>query len=159
MLSFWFVENGRFSQNHKNYELTFYSKIGVDRFDRCSKTLHCACVQYVTYSVWKAGATAQTTPIFNKSSTLVFLAVRIPMWNIFRYEYSIHMRMLHKKNKQNWTSGSWDIGIVLHLRSDRYSVRGIIPWIIPKNLNISLNLNQNRKYFSPLVSDPGRFEW
>ena len=124
MLSFWCVENGRFSQNHKNYELTFYSKIGVDRFDRCSKTLHCACVQYVTYSVWKAGATAQTTPIFNKSSTLVFLAVRIPMWNIFRYEYSIQMRILHKNNKQNWTSGSWDIGIVLHFRSDRYSVRG-----------------------------------
>ena len=94
--------------------------MGVDRFDRCSNTLHWACVQYVTYSEWRAWATAQTTPIFNKYTTLVFFEVRIPMWNIFRYEYSIHMRILHKKNKQNWTSGSWDIGIVLHLRSDRY---------------------------------------
>ena len=63
----------------------------MDRFDRYSKTLYCACVQNVTYLVWRAGATAQTTQIFNKSATLVFFAVRMPMGDNFRYEYSIYI--------------------------------------------------------------------
>ena len=39
----------------------------------------------------RAGATAQTTQIFNKSATLVFFAVRMPMGDNFRYEYSIYI--------------------------------------------------------------------
>ena len=96
---------------------------GVDRFDRYSKTLYCACVQLVTYSEWRVGSTAQKTPIFNVTSTLVFLTVRLSVGDIFSQEYATHIRILYKKNYRNWTSGFWDIYIVLFLWTDRYSVR------------------------------------
>ena len=95
---------------------------GVDRFDRYSKTLYCACVQLVTYSEWRAGSTTQKTPIFNVTSTLVFLTVRLSVGDIFSQEYATHIRILYKKNYRNWTSGNWEIYIVPFLWTDRYSV-------------------------------------
>ena len=100
---------------------------GVDRFDRYSKTLYWACVQLVTKSEWRVGSTAQKTPIFNVTSTLVFLTVRLSVGDIFSQEYATHIRILYKKNYRNWTSGYWDIYIVLFLWSDHYSVRGMRP--------------------------------
>ena len=95
---------------------------GVDRFDRYSKTLYCACMQLVTYSEWRVGSTAQKTPIFNVTSTLVFLTVRLSVGDIFSQEFAPHIRILYKKNYRNWISGYWDNYIVLFLWTDRYSV-------------------------------------
>ena len=50
--------------------------------------------------------TALKAPIFTKPYTLVFLAVRKPKGDIFTQEYFKPMKILHKKNYQNWTSGS-----------------------------------------------------
>ena len=81
-------------------------------------------MQLVTYSEWRVGSTAQKTPILNVTSTLVFLAVQLSVGDIFSQEYATHIRILYKKNYRNWTSGYWDIYIVLFLWTDRYSVRG-----------------------------------
>ena len=62
------------------------------------------------------------TPILKESSTLVISAMRVPGYNLFSQKLCKLIRILHKKNQQYWASGSWDIGIVLILWSDRYSV-------------------------------------
>ena len=55
---------------------------------------YCACVQLVTYSEWRVGSTAQKTPIFNVTSTLVFLTVRLSVGDIFSQEYSTRITLI-----------------------------------------------------------------
>ena len=74
------------------------------------------------------------------------------------------MRIPQEKNEPNWTSGFWENGIVLFLRTDRYSVRGIRPqgfrfwlWFCRVFLNCLKStrvLDQNQKYFNTLVRWP-----
>ena len=95
----------------------------MDRFDRYSKTVYCACVLYVTLSRQWAEATTPKSTIFNESSTLMYSAITKPNQAIFSQIALKLMRILHDKNYQNWSSRLGEICIVLILRSDRYSVR------------------------------------
>ena len=94
----------------------------MERFDHYSKTVYCACVQYITYSVWRKEATAQTTPIFNKFSSLLFSAVTSSTPVIFSQIAPKLMRILHDKNEKNGSSCFGETCLALILRSDRYSV-------------------------------------
>ena len=77
----------------------------MDRFDRYSKTLYCACVLYVTLSRQWAEAITPKTTIFNEFSTLMYWAIAKPNLAIFSQIALILMRILHDKNEQNWSSG------------------------------------------------------
>ena len=90
----------------------------MDRFDRYSKTVYCACVLYVTLGI----TTVPLTAIFNESSTLMFSAVTKSTPVIFSQVALKLMRILHDKNYQNWSSGFGETCLVRFLRSDRYSV-------------------------------------
>ena len=112
-----------------NGKLTFWQNWaagrggGADRFDRYSKlcTAH-ACYMYVTLSCQQASATVPKTAILNESSTLIFSAVTKSILDNFLEESSKLIRIKTLKNEQNWSSGFWELCIVLFLRSDRYSV-------------------------------------
>ena len=93
----------------------------MERFDRYSKTVYCACVLYVTLGI----TTVPQTAIFNESSTLMFSAVTKSTPVIFSQVALKLMRILHDKNYQNWSSGFGETCLVRFLRSDRYSVRGV----------------------------------
>ena len=92
---------------------------GVGQVDRCSKTLYCACVLYVTLPSQRARAIIPQTAIFDEFSTLLFSAVTKPTPVIFSQVSLKLKRILHDKNYQNGSSGFGEICIVLFLWRDR----------------------------------------
>ena len=64
---------------------------GVGQVDRCSKTLYCACVLYVTLPSQRARAIIPQTAIFDEFSTLLFSAVTKPTPVIF-HRFLLNLR-------------------------------------------------------------------
>ena len=96
--------------------------VGVGQVDRCSKTLYCACVLYVTLRSQRQGAIIPKTAIFDEFSTLLLSAVTKPTPVIFSQVSLKFKRIQQNKNSQNGSSGFGEICLVLFLWTDRYGV-------------------------------------